>query len=138
MKSNVAGSCLCGRVRFEITVGPDNYMEHCHCSMCRKAHGASFATWIDLPVEDFRFTRGEAEVARYRSSPDWTRGFCRHCGSSLIGQRDGAPVLSIAAGVLDGDPGCRPSTHIYVASRAAWVTPEDGLAQYDAAGPMPL
>jgi hypothetical protein len=55
----------------------------------------------------------------------------RHCGSGLFGQRDGSPWISIAAGVLDGDPACRPSVHIFVASRAPWVTPEAGLLQYD-------
>jgi hypothetical protein len=125
------GSCLCGQVRFEIATTPETYMEHCHCSMCRKAHGASFVTWIDVPTGDFALLSGEGDVARFRSSPDWTRAFCRHCGSSLFGQRDGSPWISIAAGVLDGDPGCRPSVHIFVASRAPWVTPEAGLPQYD-------
>jgi hypothetical protein len=134
MKQKVAGSCLCGQVRFEITVGPDNWMEHCHCGMCRKAHGASFVTWIDLPVGDFRYTAGEGEVVRHRSSKDATRAFCRHCGSSLVWQRDGAPMLSIAAGVLDGDPGCRPAANIYVASKAPWV---ELLPQFDANRPKP-
>src|SRR5262249_17980296 len=137
MKTKVAGSCLCGQIRLEVAVGPDDYMEHCHCGMCRKAHGASFATWIDVPVANFRFPSAEQEVSRYRSSPDATRAFGRHCGSSLIWQRDGAPILSVAAGVLDGDPGCRPVANIYVASRAPWVTLEAGLEQHQANRPKP-
>ncbi len=37
------GSCLCGVVRFEV----DEFLPqvaHCHCSMCRKFHGAAYAT----------------------------------------------------------------------------------------------
>ena len=132
MKSKVAGSCLCGQVRFEAALGPDNWMEHCHCSMCRKAHGAASVTWIDLPVGDFRWTAGESELVRYRSSKDWTRIFCRHCGSHVAGQREGAPMLSIAAGVLDGDPGCRPQAHIYVGSKAPWT---ELLPQFEANRP---
>ena len=33
----VHGSCLCGQVRFELT-GPAQFINHCHCSMCRKVH----------------------------------------------------------------------------------------------------
>ncbi|MGH8286041.1 MAG: GFA family protein, partial [Steroidobacteraceae bacterium] len=39
----IRGSCLCGGVRFEID-GPVGRASHCHCSMCRKAHGAAFGT----------------------------------------------------------------------------------------------
>jgi hypothetical protein len=35
----LAGSCLCGGVRFEIR-GPFLRANHCHCSRCRK-HGWS-------------------------------------------------------------------------------------------------
>src|SRR5262249_57654084 len=124
-----------GQVCLGIGAGPDTHRGHGPCGLGRKAQGLSFGIWMDFPAGDFRFTSGEQEVARYRSSPDATRAFCRNCGSSLIWQRDGAPVLSIAAGVLDGDPGCRPALHIFVASRAPWVTPEPGLLQYEASRP---
>jgi hypothetical protein len=35
------GSCLCGGVRYEIS-GALSKALNCHCSMCRKAHGAAF------------------------------------------------------------------------------------------------
>ena len=35
------GSCLCRGVRFEIT-GPLIAPSNCHCSICRKQHGAAF------------------------------------------------------------------------------------------------
>ena len=39
------GVCLCGTVQYEIA-GPFQMMMHCHCSMCRKHHGGSFATFV--------------------------------------------------------------------------------------------
>jgi hypothetical protein len=75
----LSGSCLCGGVRFEIT-GPLDRATHCHCSMCRKAHGAAFGSYGGLQVRDFRWTSGEELVAAYRSSPEVTRTFCKRCG----------------------------------------------------------
>ena len=39
----IHGSCLCGKVRFELA-GPPQFINHCHCSMCRKVHGAAFGS----------------------------------------------------------------------------------------------
>ena len=39
MAEAVGGSCLCGGVRFEVTL-PFTRAIHCHCSRCRKHSGA--------------------------------------------------------------------------------------------------
>src|SRR5262245_1350168 len=44
----VQGGCLCGAVRFTVTL-PTLFCGHCHCSMCRRNHGAAYVTWIALP-----------------------------------------------------------------------------------------
>ena len=75
------GSCLCGAVQFE--AGPFDSMVHCHCSMCRKHHGAMFATFLGGPGDGFRWLAGEEAVVVYRSSEHGLRPFCRICGSVL-------------------------------------------------------
>ena len=57
----IAGSCLCGGVRFEIAkaLGP---FELCHCSRCRKASGSAFAAMLGVRSSDFHFV-GEAKVS---------------------------------------------------------------------------
>ena len=55
----VRGSCLCGDVVWEAS-GKLERMSHCHCSMCRKAHGAAFATYV--AAEGFRSVRGTESV----------------------------------------------------------------------------
>ena len=49
----VTGSCFCGTVRYEVS-GPFESMVNCHCSMCRKHHGAGFATYVSAPLKRFR------------------------------------------------------------------------------------
>lgn len=127
----IRGSCLCGEVRYEIrgTLSP---VTHCHCSQCRKAHGAAFGSYARVDAADFRWLSGEASVAFFRSSPDVRRSFCRNCGTRLQFLRDSRPQsFSIAVATLDGDPGTRPMHHIFVGSKAPWFEIAGDLPQYE-------
>src|SRR5438094_273119 len=53
MQPTLTGGCLCGAVRYEIE-GKLRHITHCHCGMCRKAHGAAFATYASLARRRFR------------------------------------------------------------------------------------
>lgn len=126
----IRGSCLCGDVRFEID-GVLKRASHCHCSMCRKAHGAAFGTYAAAQAADFRVVSGENRITRYRSSAGIVRTFCARCGSTLQWLRESQPdVVDVALGVLDDDPGVRPANHIYVGSKAPWHEITDDLPQH--------
>jgi len=130
------GSCLCGAVTYALDGAP-LLMENCHCSMCRKAHGSAYTTFLKIARKDFRFTQGEDFVARYRSSAGVTRSFCRECGGRLLFDWDQATEhLWLAAGGLDDDPGITPSMHIFVRSKADWDQIDDDLPQYEAYPPV--
>jgi hypothetical protein len=132
------GSCLCGGIRYEID-GPVGPALYCHCAMCRKAHGSAFRARLAVPRSALRFVAGEALLARYRSSPDTVRSFCSRCGSPVVNLWDGDPErYGLALGTLDGDPGVRPSCHVFVGSKAPWFEIADGLPQFEAfASPAP-
>jgi hypothetical protein len=124
------GSCLCGAVTYQVT-GPFNTMVHCHCSMCRKHHGAVFATFVGAPLMGFKWLSGEDQVVTYASSEKGRRFFCRHCGSvtpTLVTEMD---LALLPAGNLQGDPGVRPQGHVFVGSKAPWYTITDDLPQHE-------
>ena len=126
----ISGSCLCGAVRFEIQ-GRLAAAAHCHCSMCRKAHGAAFATYAVAKASDFRIVSGAEQITQYRSSADVVRTFCSRCGSTLQWLRLSKPeIVDIALGAIDGDPGVRPSCHIFAGSKAPWFEITDNLPQH--------
>ncbi|MBI3769723.1 MAG: GFA family protein [Deltaproteobacteria bacterium] len=129
----VHGSCLCGDVAWEID-GPLQLMSHCHCSRCRKAHGAPFATYVAADVGAFRFVSGRDRIARWESSPGFFRCFCGRCGSVVPSDAFGSLVF-VPAGCLDGDLGVRPEMHIFAASKAPWVELRDDLPRFDAYPP---
>ena len=123
------GGCLCGRMRYEID-GPLTHVENCHCSMCRRFHGAAFSTYGKVGVEHFRWLDGRGLLTVYETSPGIGWAFCRICGSSL-GIPDRGKLSEITLGTLDGDPGVRPTEHIFVGSKAAWHEITDSLPQYE-------
>jgi len=124
------GSCLCGAVKYRLDA-PIESATHCHCSMCRKAHGAAFGTYGNVRRKDFRFTQGQDSVVEYHSSPGVTRTFCKHCGSTLqwFSERPYPNWLSVALGTLDTPLGEIPQKHIYADSKADWYAIRDGLPQ---------
>lgn len=124
----ITGTCLCGAVSWQLD-GAIELINYCHCSMCRKTHGAPFGTFAHASAGAFRWRSGAPSISRYESSPDVHRCFCRVCGSSV-------PVVEgdevcIPAGGIDGDPGVRPSVHIFVGSKAPWYDITDGLPHFD-------
>ena len=130
------GSCLCGAVRYEVT-GPVHDVHHCHCSMCRKAHGTAFSTFARLRAGDFRIVAGGDDVRRHRSSPPIERTFCGTCGARLTVRFDGMPdAIWVSVGTMDDDPGIRAGAHMFVASKAPWEEITDGLPQFSEYGPM--
>jgi hypothetical protein len=126
----IRGSCLCGAVRYELDGGA-MFINHCHCSMCRKVHGAAFGSFLHADGTRFRWTAGEDRVRRHDSSPGNQRAFCSVCGSNLpVLEEAGAHVI-IPAGTLDDDPGLRPIVHFHVASKAPWHEITDEVPQFD-------
>jgi hypothetical protein len=127
MTTSAAGACLCGAVRFAIDL-PTRWVAHCHCSMCRRAHGAAFVTWASVAAPQFRVTEGEAEVARYASSPDATRSFCRRCGASLwFTSTRWAGEVHVARALIDGPLDRDPQVHAFYDDKAPWIAVADGL-----------
>lgn len=115
------GSCLCGSVHYAVTAEITD-VSHCHCSMCRKAHGAAFATYANVPAASHRFTQGTELLRAFNSSVHTERIFCSSCGSPMLWRNDVefAGIVSFPLGSLDTS--FRPHTerHIYVGSKALW------------------
>ena len=131
MQHNITGSCLCGAVRYEITEEPA-WAHNCHCSRCRKIRGAAFASNLFVSIAAFRYTQGETLLRFYKvpEAERFTHVFCNICGSSLPFVNPARGVAVVPMGSLDDDPKHPPDAHIFVDSKAPWVTITDALPQY--------
>jgi AcrR family transcriptional regulator len=112
------GSCLCGTVRYEID-GLFEVMSHCNCSMCRKHHGAAFATFVTVPLSGFRWVTGESALSTYQSSAYGKRTFCSNCGSIMPVVEPDTGIAFCPAGNLDGELGIQPQGLSFVGSKGS-------------------
>ena len=127
MSESIRGSCLCGRVQFEVS-GPFDRFHLCHCSQCRRSTGSAHAANLFTEPERLRWLAGEDLVQRF--VPDEagmiSKSFCRHCGSLVPYTSLKSGRLIVPAGSLAGDPGRAPDDNIFWRDRAPWY--DAGLA----------
>ncbi|MDD1793168.1 GFA family protein [Enterovibrio sp. ZSDZ42] len=125
------GQCLCGNIQYQVDhIEP--HMGHCHCSMCRKFHGAAFATFGEAKASNFRITVGEDLLKVYVAENGTKRTFCGNCGSSLLfepANSDGS-LVEFTLGTLDSEIPNKPDAHIFTEYRAQWNEISDELPQY--------
>lgn len=127
---SITGTCLCGAIAFEVS-GAIEPGSHCHCSMCRKSHGAPFATYVHAKKRDFRYVRGEADIAGFQSSAAGVRSFCPRCGSSLPIVPDSLDLVFIPAGLVQEALELPQMPHLFAASKAPWYTIRDAARQFE-------
>ena len=131
----VKGHCECNRVSYEADCEILD-LSHCHCSQCRRLHGAAFATFASIKTDKFRYLSGEDDIKNFASSDDLKRVFCRNCGSNILVSLNDVPeILYLSMGAIDGNPAHPEADHIYVGSKAPWYEITDGSVQYDEAPP---
>ncbi|MEQ8233467.1 MAG: GFA family protein, partial [Gammaproteobacteria bacterium] len=105
-------------------------MYYCHCSMCRKASGSSFATNMLMKESDLVFKSGENYIKGFNSSPGETRYFCSECGSPIYGKAESRKgLVSLRCGGLDGAPAIQPEVHLFTDWKAPWYQIADTLRQ---------
>jgi len=125
----IKGSCLCGQVRYEIhgTPGP---ITHCHCQTCRKAHASAFSSVTSVKLADLKFTAGKDLLKFHESSAGKKRYFCSSCGSQIYARRNDQNHYVLRMGTIDGDPGIRPTRHIFTRYKAPWYNIHDDIPEF--------
>lgn len=96
----ISGRCEYGRVRYEVD-GEIEEFSHCHCSQCRRWHGAAYATFAAVARDKFQSTSGETDT------------------------------LDLSMSSVDGNPPHPEGFHAYVGSKAPWHEICDELEQYE-------
>jgi len=117
-KPVLTGGCQCGAIRFALASAPAR-ISICHCRMCQKASGAPFASFADIELADFAWTRGKP--AAFQSSSIALRDFCAACGTPLSFRRIDGPKIEIMTGTFDRPDRVVPTRQFGTESRLGWV-----------------
>ena len=127
----VTGSCLCGRVRFEVARPVPN-LYRCHCSLCRRQGGAAGNAATLAMAEHFAWRAGEEAITRWKRKTGFNSHFCSGCGCPVPNPVGDGELMWVPAGLLDEDDGVRVTAELCFASRAAWDTvPDVGTTVFD-------
>jgi hypothetical protein len=114
------GKCFCGSIRYAVG-GDFEYAFYCHCSNCRRATASAFKPLAGIKRDKVVVTEGSANLMIV-GEENRNDTHCRLCGSLLYSVvRDGA-YIHIAMGTLVDDPLIRPTMHIFVGSKAPWIS----------------
>lgn len=123
------GTCLCGAVAFAAEL-PSKWVAHCHCSLCRRAHGAAFVTWVGMEAARCTIDDAQGRLHWFESSAEGRRGFCARCGSTLFFRSSRWPdELHIVLANFHDPVDRMPQAHVWWNSHVDWagVDPGDGL-----------
>ncbi len=127
----LAGGCMCGGVRWELSEPPVS-AGYCHCTRCQRRTGTAASPSARIVPGSLRIVSGEELIRSYDPPDGFSKVFCSGCGAALWSRHPDDPdVLGIRLGSFDDDPGIRPAYHQYVAYAAPWEPlPDDGLPRF--------
>jgi hypothetical protein len=137
-ESLLTGGCGCGAVRFEITA-PLRSALYCHCTLCQRRTGAAAGASAWVAPGSLTVTAGDERLRAWRPGPGFEKVFCDACGSAVfVRDPESGEAALVRLGVIDGDPGVRPSAHQFTAYAAPWEPlPDDGLPRFEERAPAP-
>lgn len=115
---------------------PSLWVAHCHCSLCRMAHGAAFVTWMGVEADSARIRDDEDLLQWFQSSPGAERGFCSRCGTTLFFRSVRWPgELHVTRASFTSAVDRAPQAHVYFDTRVDWIHIADDLPKKDDPGP---
>lgn len=124
----IQGNCLCGEIRFEAIEIP-GMVFNCHCSRCRQAHGAAFATQVICDKGSLRFLAGQERLSQYVVG-NIVRAFCGNCGSRLMNYTVGPEYLSIAVSAIKDSEKFTPVGECFVLDKLQFIQLDQAIAHY--------
>jgi len=118
--AHLSGKCLCGNIAF--TADTDiKFIANCHCTDCRAATGAAFATLLFVDEAALAIS-GAPKVFKHAvdSGAKMEKLFCPDCGSQLFSRNSNRPnVLGVRAGAVAQTDLIEPGVNVYLSSKLA-------------------
>jgi hypothetical protein len=94
-----AGSCFCGKVKFEVT-GEPAAMGFCHCESCRHWSAGPVNAFTLWKPEALRVTQGASVIGTYNKTPMSFRKWCTQCGGHLFTDHPPLGLVDVYAALI--------------------------------------
>lgn len=121
MEDHLAGGCICGAVKFSIEDSFKAFYQ-CHCKQCQKLTGSAFASNIFTDPDNIEWLSGQDSITNYvHPSRDFSKSFCKACGSAVPFVNKTRTSLIVPAGSLNEFPEIRPQANIFTSEEACWL-----------------
>lgn len=126
------GGCACGAIRYEATSAP-LVMLQCHCRDCQRSSGGGFSSYVVVPRETFRLTRG---ALRFHALPSEVggvtrRGFCADCGTPIVSLSDAAAeIAALRPASLDDPSWFSPQIDVWTTDAHSWDRMDPALPKF--------
>ncbi len=131
MSNKSSGSCLCGKVKFEVEGNFESFFL-CHCKFCQKDTGSAHAANLFSTTSKLSWLSGEDFNKTFHlPSTRHVKTFCSHCGSALPSIQNQGKLIVVPAGSLDVPVKIKPNAHLFVASKANWDEGLEAIPSFD-------
>ena len=134
----IAGGCLCGAVRYEISAQPI-ITRLCWCRVCQYFAAGNATVNACFPSNAITIT---GELHDYKSTADsgniMHRRFCPVCGTHMFSEAETRPhLIFVRVGTLDDASVAQPAANIWVSSAPGWACMNTSLPQFERMPPPP-
>lgn len=109
-------------------------MLNCHCRDCQRSSGGPFSSFVVVPSQAFKLTKGEL---KFHASPSEAggmtrRGFCVECGTPVMGKPDMVPgIVAIRPASMDDPSGFNPQMEVWACDAQPWDKLNPALGKFE-------
>jgi hypothetical protein len=131
MSNKINGGCLCGAIKFELDEDFKAFYL-CHCKQCQTLTGSAFASNLLTHPRNISWLTGIDSVITYEH-PDreFSKSFCKFCGSALPFVNKTRTSLVVPAGSLRSEIQEKVQANIFVSEKACWSFTEPDLKNHE-------
>ena len=131
MSGKYLGSCLCGKIKFEVEGTFESFFL-CHCKYCQKDTGSAHAANLFSSISRLNWLSGLEFVKKFNlPGTRHSKSFCTNCGSAVASNQSEGKLVVVPAGCLDVPIEVKPTAHLFVASKANWENNLSAIQEFE-------
>jgi hypothetical protein len=133
MAGERTGGCACGAVRYRLLSEP-LIVHCCHCLNCQRQTGSAFAINMVIEADRVELLAGEPVAVDAPRDDGGAQQIyrCPTCQVAVYSVYSQPSAFFVRAGTLDEPGTVVPDVHIFVRSKAPWVTIPEGAPTFEA------